>query len=153
MTSREQGRTGWIPSVCFTGMEAGEEALQVGGLQIAETVEVFRAPASENGRGRMKKTGKKEQNTADCRRHLSTCRFFFWLLFCRLMWKNSRNLKKLAYHDPITGAYNLVRFRQIVEQNIENDKNYSIIALNVHQFKFINEIYGRGAGRPRPALH
>ena len=65
---------------------------------------------------------------------------------CRLMWKNSRNLKKLAYYDPITGAYNLVRFRQIVEQNIENDKNYSIIALNVHQFKFINEIYGREQG-------
>ena len=65
---------------------------------------------------------------------------------CRLVWKNGRRLQRIAYHDPLTGAYNMIRFRQLVEHRTEKEKSYSIAALNVHQFKFINEIYGREQG-------
>ena len=65
---------------------------------------------------------------------------------CRLVWKNGRRLQQIAYHDPLTGAYNMIRFRQLVDQRAKKDKRYSIAALNVHQFKFINEIYGREQG-------
>ena len=64
----------------------------------------------------------------------------------RMVWKNGKKLNRIAYYDSITGAYNMLRFRQIVEERTKTEKNYSIIALNVHQFKFINEIYGREQG-------
>ena len=66
---------------------------------------------------------------------------------CRLVWRNGKRLQRIAYYDPLTGAYNMLRFRQLVEESIgRNGSHYSLIALNVHQFKFINEIYGREQG-------
>lgn len=61
----------------------------------------------------------------------------------RLMKRNSHELKNIAYHDPLTSAYNFTGFRKTVEKRIASDRNYSIISLNVHQFKFINEIFGK----------
>lgn len=71
-----------------------------------------------------------------------------FLLFyvCRVMRKNVRELRNIAYHDPLTGAYNFVGFRKKVEERLQTDAEYSIISLNVHQFKFINEIFGKEQG-------
>lgn len=71
---------------------------------------------------------------------------FLLVYGCGLMKKNTRELKEIAYHDSLTGAYNLIGFRKKVADQIETDCNYSIIALNVHQFRFINEIFGKEQG-------
>lgn len=71
---------------------------------------------------------------------------FLLVYGCGLMKKNTRELKEIAYHDSLTGAYNLIGFRKKVADQTETDKNYSIIALNVHQFRFINEIFGKEQG-------
>lgn len=65
---------------------------------------------------------------------------------CRLVWKNGIKLRQIAYYDSLTGACNMLCFRQNVEENLRTDRKYSILALNVYQFKFINEIYGREQG-------
>lgn len=71
---------------------------------------------------------------------------FLLIYNCRSMRQSSRELRKIAYHDALTGVYNLIGFRKQVEKQIYSDKNYSIIALNVHQFRFINEIFGKEQG-------
>ena len=56
--------------------------------------------------------------------------------------KSNRDLIYLAYHDQLTGADNLPRFRQNLANALEQGHSCSVAALNVHQFKFINEIFG-----------
>lgn len=61
----------------------------------------------------------------------------------RLLRKNNRQLISLAYYDTLTGAYNYSRFSQEIEPVIGKTTRYSIVALNIRNFKFINEIFGR----------
>ena len=67
------------------------------------------------------------------------------LLFSyRLLYSNNRDLNRLAYQDGLTGADNLQRFRQTLAALCgKKGARGSIAALNVRQFKFINEIFGR----------
>ncbi|MDM8236855.1 EAL domain-containing protein [[Ruminococcus] torques] len=70
--------------------------------------------------------------------------FMFWLLYSyRLMKKNAGDLYHLAFYDQMTEAYNFPRFRQIAEEKSKRDRNGALISLNIHQFKFINEIFGK----------
>lgn len=71
---------------------------------------------------------------------------FLLIYGCRMMRRNCMQLKKIAYYDSLTGALNLFGFRKQVGQVIQEQKNYSIIALNVHQFRFINEFFGKDEG-------
>lgn len=68
--------------------------------------------------------------------------FLIWYGY-RLLRKNNKQLINIAYHDTLTGAYNTVRFMQELEYRLKTHENYSIIAMNIRQFKFINEIFGR----------
>lgn len=62
----------------------------------------------------------------------------------RLLYSNNRALNRLAYQDGLTGADNLQRFRQTLTALCEKKgARGSVAALNVRQFKFINEIFGR----------
>lgn len=67
------------------------------------------------------------------------------LLVCsyRLIFHNHRELTRLAYQDNLTGADNLHRFRQMLANCVEKRATGCVAALNVRQFKFINEIFGR----------
>ncbi len=56
--------------------------------------------------------------------------------------KNSSLLIKLAYYDNITGTINTLRFDQKFEQIRDRQKNYCIAALNIHNFKWINDLFG-----------
>lgn len=60
----------------------------------------------------------------------------------RTIYKNSSRLIKRAYYDPLTEAYNLPGFENKISKIIETTEEYSLAALNVRQFKFINEIFG-----------
>lgn len=57
--------------------------------------------------------------------------------------QNTRRLIKIAYHDPCTDAYNRVRFMEETNAALEKSRLYTGIEMNIWQFKFINEIFGR----------
>lgn len=60
--------------------------------------------------------------------------------------RNSQILMRLAYYDSVTGAENAERFEQRLAERREQRLPYSIVALNIHRFKFINEIHGSAGG-------
>ena len=63
----------------------------------------------------------------------------------RLIRRGNRELIRNTYYDPLTGAYNRRRFEYEIGPLIKKSCEYSIAALNVRQFKFINEIFGSRA--------
>ena len=64
----------------------------------------------------------------------------------RLVQRNNRELWYQAYHDSLTGAKNFPYFNQELDRLLKEGKELSVVALNIHQFKFINEIFGREYG-------
>ena len=72
--------------------------------------------------------------------------FFLFAYGLRLVQRNNKELWRQAYHDALTGAKNLFYFREEVGKLLENAGDFSVVALNIHQFKFINEIFGREYG-------
>lgn len=56
--------------------------------------------------------------------------------------KSNKELLSLAYYDPLTKAFNMEKFGRDIEQALEEGANLSIVAMNIRQFKFINEIFG-----------
>lgn len=60
----------------------------------------------------------------------------------RIICRGNRRLIESVCYDPLTGAYNLSKFIYEIGPIIENSKEYSLAALNVRQFKFINELFG-----------
>lgn len=68
----------------------------------------------------------------------------FWLQYCyRKMRENAAELFGLAFYDQLTGAYNFDRFRQRAEAECRKNNSCTLVSLNIHQFKFINEIFGK----------
>ncbi len=67
-----------------------------------------------------------------------------WLFYIqRVVRENMKELRSLAYYDTLTGAYNFYRFTQLAKERHRKDSECTIVALNVHQFKLINEIFGK----------
>lgn len=60
--------------------------------------------------------------------------------------KNSALLIRFAYYDGVTGADNTLRFDQKTEEITKKQKDYCIAALNIHNFKCINDIFGTADG-------
>ena len=60
--------------------------------------------------------------------------------------KNSSLLIRLAYYDRVTGADNTLRFDRKKEEMTKKHKDYCIAALNIHNFKCINDIFGTEDG-------
>ncbi len=57
--------------------------------------------------------------------------------------RNNRELIYLAYHDRLTGADNRARFAQRITACLQQRQAFSLVALNVRNFKFLNEIFGK----------
>lgn len=60
--------------------------------------------------------------------------------------KNAALLLRTAYFDPVTGAKNAARFDREFEEISKKQSIYSIAALNVHNFKSINDLFGMSGG-------
>lgn len=72
-----------------------------------------------------------------------TALFFFTLIYLyREMKANTRRLRGIAYYDELTGIHNFKYFKAFCEEAVKEQSHYAIVALNVRQFKFINEIFG-----------
>lgn len=61
----------------------------------------------------------------------------------RMISRHNQQLYNLAYHDQLTGAYNFIYFQEQARSRLKEDPNGCIVSMNVWQFKFINEIFGR----------
>ena len=67
----------------------------------------------------------------------------------RMLRNNNRRLLKTAYEDPLTGGCNLPGFLKRLEEvcareaAFQKENSFCVAALNIHQFKFINEIFGK----------
>ena len=61
----------------------------------------------------------------------------------RLTRRSNRELRDLAFHDALTGGDNLRSFRIKLRDALEQRQDVNVAALNIRQFKFINEIFGR----------
>lgn len=64
----------------------------------------------------------------------------------RVFSQNIKTLIRLAYEDPITGAKNTAHFGESFQQILETKQPFSTAALNVHNFKGINDLFGRMRG-------
>lgn len=61
--------------------------------------------------------------------------------------KNKKIIYELAYKDELTGGYNKNKFYIEAINKIKNNKNnYSILILNIKNFKNINYLFGRNKG-------
>ncbi|MGI6200913.1 MAG: EAL domain-containing protein [Christensenellales bacterium] len=68
---------------------------------------------------------------------------FLILYGYRLLRRNNKQLIRGAYYDPLTGAYNLTRFTELMAERLARRRDVCVAALNIRQFKFINEIFGK----------
>lgn len=57
-------------------------------------------------------------------------------------------IRMLAYYDELTGLPNLVKFKMEANQLLVDnpDKDFSIVKLDINNFKAINELYGHDTG-------
>lgn len=60
--------------------------------------------------------------------------------------KNTAMLLQLAYFDPVTGAKNTTRFDSECLELQKKDPAYSIAVLDVHNFKWVNDLFGPSGG-------
>lgn len=79
--------------------------------------------------------------------------FFLLVMICILLYyqyynfrKNSALLLRIAYFDPVTGAKNTARFDQEFQKIRKKQDCYSTVAFDIHNFKGINELFGRSRG-------
>ena len=56
--------------------------------------------------------------------------------------KKNREILKVSYTDVLTGAGNMADFTRRLEEAFQTQQEFSVLALNVRKFKFINEIFG-----------
>ena len=70
-----------------------------------------------------------------------------WMAFSFALFRRDvGRLCGLAFYDRLTGAYHFSRFRQEAAGASEKSGNCTLVSLNIHQFKFINEIFGKEQG-------
>ena len=55
---------------------------------------------------------------------------------------NENKLLQLSCYDELTGAYNRTYFCKLVDEKIKNHEPWTLAALNIYKFKYINDTYG-----------
>jgi len=64
--------------------------------------------------------------------------------------ERDKKLWQLANHDPLTGLINRHRFAELLDQELEsiarNDTMSALLFIDLDQFKYVNDMYGHGAG-------
>lgn len=69
-------------------------------------------------------------------------------IIVRVWKKNQKNLEHLAFTDPVTGEMNNLKFRLECRKLLEEEEpqTRSMVAMNIKNFKVINENYGSQTG-------
>lgn len=63
-----------------------------------------------------------------------------------MVYKGRKDVHRLAYFDTLTEAYNKHGFEKKANELLSKDHMYTLIVLNVHDFKFINHSFGYDIG-------
>ena len=63
-----------------------------------------------------------------------------------MVFKGRKDVHQLAYFDPLTEAYNKHGFEKKANELLSKDHMYTLVVLNVHDFKFINHSFGYDVG-------
>lgn len=56
--------------------------------------------------------------------------------------RHNVQLRQVAYHDMLTGAYNRYKFFQLLDQKQKKPTEYAVAVINIRKFKYINELFG-----------
>lgn len=73
--------------------------------------------------------------------------FSFLLLYTNhIRHVSTQRIEHLAYYNDITGAYNTHKFMELAAARLGEDKNYALVLLDLHGFKFINASFGFSVG-------
>ena len=73
--------------------------------------------------------------------------FTFLLLYTsHIRYASTQKIEHLAYYDDITGTYNTNKFMELAAEQLSRDKNYTLVLLDLHGFKFINASFGFAVG-------
>lgn len=56
--------------------------------------------------------------------------------------RHNLQLRQVAYHDRLTGAYNRYKFFQLLDQRRKKSTEYAVAVINIRKFKYINELFG-----------
>lgn len=71
--------------------------------------------------------------------------FTFYVYHKKMAYKtlvSENKVLHLSIYDELTGAYNRTYFCKLVEQKIANGEPGALVAMNIHNFKYINDTYG-----------
>ncbi len=71
--------------------------------------------------------------------------FTFYIYHKKMAYKtlvSENKVLHLSIYDELTGAYNRTYFCKLMEQKIAHGEQGTLIALNIHNFKYINDTYG-----------
>ena len=71
--------------------------------------------------------------------------FTFYIYHKKMAYKtlaSENKLLHLSIYDELTGAYNRTYFCKLVEQRIARGEPGALVALNIHNFKYVNDTYG-----------
>lgn len=60
--------------------------------------------------------------------------------------KNTKLLLKAVYYDSVTGSQSIVKFDKVFEERTAKEASYSVVAVNIHNFKSINDMFGIRGG-------
>ncbi|MDO5146308.1 MAG: EAL domain-containing protein [Eubacteriales bacterium] len=71
---------------------------------------------------------------------LVLCLLFF---IYHILTRSNQSLTRLAYKDWLTGADNMLQFEKNLEHAQKKEGKFCIAVINVRQFKFMNEIFGK----------
>lgn len=73
--------------------------------------------------------------------------FVILLLYINhMIFKGKKNVHELAYYDSLTKAFNKNGFEKRASELLHTDSKYTLVVLNIHDFKFINHSFGYDMG-------
>lgn len=60
--------------------------------------------------------------------------------------RKNREISDLAFVDPVTGGHTVARFDMLVAERIENRRPFSLVAVDIEDFRLVNDSFGKTRG-------
>lgn len=70
----------------------------------------------------------------------------FGACLMRIMTRNNRELERIAFVDPVTGGHTEARFDQLVRGRMGRDGAFSLVTLDIGNFRLFNDRFGKADG-------
>ncbi|MGO5315616.1 bifunctional diguanylate cyclase/phosphodiesterase [Paraeggerthella sp. LCP19S3_G8] len=60
--------------------------------------------------------------------------------------RKNREISRLAFVDPVTGGHTVARFDMLVTERIKDRSPFSLVALDIEDFRLVNDSFGKARG-------